>query len=100
MTIKIIIRYNIQTAEAIQDKNLKLVEKLKCELISLESALKKSYFGIADNSINDLYDLFIEAKFVEFFVNQSIKTQENKDASSNNSRMSVKDNTLRLPNFE
>lgn len=61
-TIKEIKRSNTQVADAIQNKNLKLGELLKSELIIQNLTFKKSYFGIAEENINDLCYSFTEAK--------------------------------------
>lgn len=50
-TIKEINRFSTQISDAIQNKNIELIEKIKAEFVNLESDLKNSYFGIAEGSI-------------------------------------------------
>lgn len=33
-------------------------------MVSLEYDFKKSYFGVAEENVNELYDSFIEAKYI------------------------------------
>lgn len=95
--------YNAQGIEQLKRNNLQLIEKWKSELIKLEHDLKKSDFGVAEDSINLLNDSFTVAKYIvaedlvkieQFFVTQYVKTLEHKYAAYSSSGISVEDNAF------
>lgn len=87
-------------------ENLQIIEKFKYKLSISENDLNKSYFGVAEVSVNLLYDSFSDYIVVEDLENLTVlcdsrgKNAGHKDAANSNLTISVRYNALKLPKFE